>query len=124
MSHLGRRACSLAVVLAVLAAPLLGSSGAIHCRECAPGCPMHSKRLGCHRAVRHQCHGASAPGLRNACAHRSGIGVAPAPLWATLRPPAAERPAPRVRPLVLVAYDPSARPDPEPATHPPRASVV
>jgi hypothetical protein len=120
-----RRACALALVVALLTVATTGGTPAAHhCAACPPQCPMHAKRLGCHQKSSPPCHRSPAlPGLRAACgatepATPSGafravmpaltLGVARAPLTHRLPSPA----------------EPASEPDPEPSSPPPRAVVV
>ena len=125
---LGRRACALVAVLALLVGTLApGAGSSAGCGACPPGCPMHARRIGCH-ATRQQpsCHHAApAAGLRSACGHReqaasSGVtayrGIVPARL--EVRPRLVARAA--VRSDARVARRAPAAPTPGP----PRSSLV
>lgn len=123
MTSLGRRACALVAVLAVLVGAIVPAASTIGgCTACAPGCPMHARRLGCHRAPEKSCHRAG-PGVRSVCTH--GYDATPAaslrgvvPASVEIAPAVAVRPV--ARPVIVVA----GRPLPEPPTGPPRSSVV
>ena len=114
----GRRLCALTVVVALLTAPLAGPRSAPGCHTCAPDCPMHARRVGCHHAPGQSCHrGSDVPLLRATCGHAER-GLAPETLRATLVPPVApcavdvalffSRPAPppRIAPLLEPPTDP------------------
>ena len=120
-----RRACSLVVMLALLAAPLVpGAAPERGCISCRPGCPMHAKRLGCHHAKDMHCHhGGAANGIRNAC------DLAPDP--ATPASPGMRGVMPERARVALALTARLAAPParvlitqhtPEPATDPPKAS--
>jgi hypothetical protein len=119
-----RRACSLALMLALLVAPLVPGAALEHgCTSCRPGCPMHAKRLGCHHAKDMHCHhGGASNGIRNACsqapdpatpASAAARGVMPGPARVSAAF-SAHLAAPRPRVL-------STQHVPEPATDPPKA---
>jgi hypothetical protein len=128
MSLLSRqRACALLLTLGFVMGITLGSiglSGAAHCRQCPPGCPMHSGRLGCHHAAAADHH-AREPGVRCACESHSETATATTP---ALRALLAVRSTPQplfaqwsltsaIRPLITQFVL-------EPPTDPPRASLV
>jgi len=118
-----RRACSLAVVLALLLAPVMpGAAPERSCGQCPPGCPMHARRLGCHHAGAMRCHrSGSSNAIRSACSHAPdratpasggmrGVIPAPARLAAAFTPRSTTQ---RARVLVTQHV-------PEPASHPPK----
>jgi len=124
----GRRACALVAVLALLVGTLApGAGSGASCGACPPGCPMHARRIGCH-ATRQQpsCHHAApAAGLRSACGHReqvasSGVtgyrGIVPARL--DVRPQLVARVA------AGSAARFARRPPPAPTPGPPRSSLA
>src|SRR2546425_472409 len=127
MVGLGRRACSLIVVLALL----LGSSGwqwrPRPCVQCAPTCPMHAKRLGCHhgaRAAVPRCDGAGSPSFAaGGCTHTESMATALA--WRAIVPPRADaRPALVSQRVAPPAARASTRPFPRPPSEPPRAPAA
>jgi len=118
-----RRACSLAVALALLLGPVLpGSVPERGCGQCPPGCPMHARRLGCHHAGAMRCHrSGSSNAIRSACSHAPdratpasggmrGVIPAPARLAAAFTPRSTTQ-----RARVLVTQHVA-----EPASHPPK----
>jgi len=118
-----RRACSLAVVLALLLAPVMpGAAPERSCGQCPPGCPMHARRLGCHHGAAMRCHrSGSSNAIRTACSHAPdratpasegmrGVIPAPARLAAAFTPRSTTQ-----RARVLVTQH-----EPEPASHPPK----
>ncbi|HZP41085.1 MAG TPA: hypothetical protein VFD84_06200 [Candidatus Binatia bacterium] len=123
MSRGVSRVGALALAVALAVAPSIGGSGAAsRCAACAPDCPMHGRRLGCHETRRPACHQA-AGGLRAACGHRAEHGVETAAWRAVV--PASAAVGPRVVVAALAAPPLAAPPDPfrEPPTDPPRALV-
>jgi len=116
------RACALVVVLALLVGTAFPGGGtSAGCGACAPGCPMHARRVGCHQAKGMSCHKAPSPGLRAACSHREDAAPGAARPLRGIMP---LRTAPEARgvahgtaprPLVFAS-----RPLPEPPTGPPR----
>ena len=120
-----RRACSLALMLALLVAPLVpGAALERGCTSCRPGCPMHAKRLGCHHAKDMHCHrGGSSNGIRSACSNAPDPATPAAPAMRGVMPEPARvtiafsgrTAAPRVRALITQHV-------PEPATDPPKVS--
>ncbi|TMA56505.1 MAG: hypothetical protein E6J75_09530 [Deltaproteobacteria bacterium] len=121
----GRRACALGVVLALLSAPAVsGPSPAHRCYQCPSGCPMHARRVGCHHANGPRCHEAAAVGIRNACGRHTARGV-PVPVFRGVLPlAAAARPAFTGSSLLRAVLARRTEPSPEPPTDPPRAPFV
>ena len=122
-----RRLCSVAVVIAVLVSAIGPGAGIDSgCRTCAPGCPMHARKVGCHHAKDMGCHrGAPATGLRSACRHAQDPAVGPSMVLRGIMPVRATA-APRleVRNTTDAPSDLVTRPLPEPPTAPPRSSLV
>jgi hypothetical protein len=125
--HAAHRAGSVLVALALLvAAAGPGPRIDTGCVSCAPGCPMHAPRVGCHHSKEASCHrGARATGVRSACRHAeaattpgtSGLrAVMPAHV-ASHAVPAVRRTDRPVQILVTQHL-------PEPPTEPPRAPVL
>jgi len=125
---LGRRACALVAVLALLVGTLApGARSSAGCGACPPGCPMHARRIGCH-ATRQQpsCHHAApAAGLRTACGHREQAASSGVTAYRGIVPARVDV-HPRL--IVQVALGSAARatrrPPPAPTTGPPRSSLV
>ncbi len=124
MVGVGRRACSLIVVLALLLGSSAGHWRPRGCARCAPTCPMHAKRLGCHHGSRPntpRCHTAGGPSFAaSGCAPTEGAATAP-PWRAIVAPRTTARlflASQRIDPPALPA---STRPFPQPPTEPPRA---
>ena len=118
-----RRACSLAVVFALLLAPVMpGAAPERSCGQCPPGCPMHARRLGCHHGAAMRCHrSGSSNAIRTACSQApdratpasGGMrGVIPATVG--LSPLFAARSAPAHARVLVTQHVP------EPTTDPPR----
>jgi hypothetical protein len=120
----GRRACSLIVVLALLLGPSVGRWRPGDCTRCAPTCPMHKKRLGCHHGSRPsapRCHAAGGPSVvASGCAPTEGAATAP-PWRAIVAPRTAARPFLASQRIDPPAVHASTRPFPQPPSEPPRA---
>jgi hypothetical protein len=125
---LGRRACALVAVLALLVGTLApGAGSSAGCGACPPGCPMHARRIGCH-AARQQpsCHhGAPAAGLRTACGHREQAASSGVAAYRGIVPARIDvRPRLVVRASVGATVRLARRPPPAPTPGPPRSSLV
>jgi hypothetical protein len=114
-------------VLAVLVGAIAPGAGIESgCRTCAPGCPMHAQRIGCHHAKSAGCHRAArSTGLRSACSHAQDPAAGPSTLLRGIIPVRmrvdAELEARHVEqtPTALAT-----RPLPEPPTGPPRSRLA
>src|SRR5262245_9242434 len=98
MPRLGRRICSLIVILALLT----GLSGLPRrpCGSCPVTCPMHAKRLACHHGHAKTCHRAQGPSLMvGTCGHGE---AGAAPTWQAVLPA-----RPSARPIVVAEFVPA-----------------
>src|SRR5437016_940540 len=123
----GRRACSLVIVLAMLSAAIAPGAGIESgCRTCAPGCPMHLRRIGCHHAKEMGCHRAApSPGLRSACSHARDPATGPSTLLRGIIPVRVRADARReARNVAEPSVALVTRPLPEPPTAPPRSALA
>jgi hypothetical protein len=120
-----RRACALVVVLALLSGmTTAGLPAPQGCKVCAPTCPMHAHRLGCHHAGTPPCHTAGRVGVvRGTCGHEAPAVDAPS-LRATLTPLLSTRLLFAVHRLAPAAVPRLTAPLREPPTDPPRVFPV
>ena len=119
-----RRACTLAVVVALLSTSVGGLRVPSGCEACAPECPMHARRLRCHRTTGPHCHSSgSADTVRPACSQAAHAVLADG-LRATLAPRVQAVPVFATHRLAVAGPTPVSAPLLEPPTDPPRASLA
>ena len=127
MTRAAHRAASALLAVALLVAGVAPGPGSRPaCVSCAPGCPMHARKIGCHHAREAGCHRGTPPlGVRSVCRHPD---AADAPATSALR---AVMPARSVAEPVAGARDARApvrvlasQHVVEPPTDPPRAPVL
>src|SRR5262245_46724448 len=120
----GWRACALVLVVTLFSASLGPVRPRSGCTQCAPDCPMHAKKLGCHDGPGPGCHSSGGGKVRRGACGRSAPAMPAGTLQATLVPRFVTAPV-LVRHRLPVAFVvPVAAPALAPPGEPPEASSV